>query len=111
MQTPLSKRLTELLYDEDYWEDAETYKAFYRRPQVSSRRSQLTRAEYEQQRTLPTVDLEQLVRDCYICMSWLSARLNSWEIYDYVISMTGVHINDEWGRDTQRQTRRRWILL
>ena len=91
--TILNRRLTELLYEEDDY--LESYKNWYRRPRMTAKAYLWTsKEEYEKERKLPTVDLEQLVRDCYICMSWLSERLNSWEIYDYVISMTGVHVND-----------------
>tara|TARA_R110002020_G_scaffold231723_1_gene442925 strand:+ start:1834 stop:2139 length:306 start_codon:yes stop_codon:yes gene_type:complete len=98
MTTELSRRLSEVLFelDSEHWDDPEAHRHWRRTPFVFKTLEWkfLSKEEQEKLKPIETVDLEQLVRDCNICMAWLSDRLNSWEIYDYAISMTGVHVND-----------------
>ena len=106
---------TEILTPHNYYadtslDDDDAFRKWWRTPKVMTFQNAAWRSEEEQENIKPieTVDLEQGVKNCSVCMSWLNERLHSFEIDDYVASMTAVHINDGHGQRSHQEWRTEW---
>ena len=111
MTTSTEVRTTHDYYAETFLEDDDAFQEWYRKPKVMNFQGlrYLSKEERENIKPIETVDLEQRVTNCCICMSWLRERLHSFEIDDYVTSMTAVHINDGHGQRSDQDWRTEWL--